>query len=274
MDSQDVGVAAKLIAAIGSTSMGRCLCALLDGRVGFDMSCLYLFRFDQPAELLHNGYNGLVSARTLAGYSRGGYLLDPFYVASMNRHPGGLWRMTDLAPDSFFSSGFAISPDIHPCVSSTHGTEIDEIGYIVHLQARAALVFTVMKAQEQGAFTETEIAYLQQLTPLIRAALEQHGRQLPYQVEATDVDSKLESAFVGVLGQLTEAQRYIAKLLLQGHSNASIARQLGISEGTVKVHKHNLYQRLEISSHAELFRLFISYIAQAADRVPGPVADA
>lgn len=274
MDSQDVGVAARLIAAIGSTNMGRCLCALLDGRVSFDMSCLYLFRFDQPAELLHNGYGGLVSARTLDGYSRGGYLLDPFYVASMNRHPGGLWRMTDLAPDSFFSSGFAISPDLHPCVSSTHGSEIDEIGYIVHLQARAALVFTLMKAQEHGAFTESEIDCLQQLTPLVRAALEQHGRQLPYQVEATDVDSKLESAFVGVLGQLTEAQRFIAKLLLQGHSNASIARQLGISEGTVKVHKHNLYQRLEISSHAELFRLFISYIAQAGDRVPGPGVDA
>ncbi|MBC3475655.1 helix-turn-helix transcriptional regulator [Pseudomonas taiwanensis] len=262
MDGQDASVVAKLITAIGSTNLGQCVCTLLDGMVCFDMSCLYLFRFDQPAVLLYNGYNGQISSRTLDAYSRGGYLLDPFYVASMNRHPGGLWRMAELAPDSFFSSGFAISPDIHPCVSSTHGTQIDEIGYIVHLQARAALVFSFMKAQEHGSFSDNEVVYLQQLTPLIRAVLEQHGRQLPYAVEATDVDSKLESAFVGALGQLTEAQRYIAKLLLQGHSSTSIARQLGLSEGTVKVHKHNLYQRLEISSHSELFRLFISYISQ------------
>lgn len=262
MNTQDVATLARLIAAIGSADLGPALCDLLDGRVRYDMSCLYLFRFDQPAELLHDGYQGQVAARTLDAYSRGGYLLDPFYVASMNRHPGGLWRMSELAPDSFFSSGFAISPDLHPCVSSTHGTQIDEIGYIIHLRARTALVFTLMKAQEHGAFDDSEVAYLHRLTPLVSAALEQHGRQLPRQLEPAGADSQLESAFVGALGQLTEAQRYIAKLLLQGHSTASIARQLGISEGTVKVHKHNLYQRLEISSHAELFRLFIGYIAQ------------
>ncbi|MBJ9975206.1 helix-turn-helix transcriptional regulator [Pseudomonas sp. S75] len=262
MNSQDASVAAKLVTAIGSAHLGRHLCALLEDKVSYDMSCLYLFRFDQPAELLHDGYNDQVSARTLKAYSRGGYLLDPFYVASTHRHPGGLWRMSELAPDSFFASGFAISPDLHPCVSSTHGTQIDEIGYIVHLQGRAALVFSVMKAQRRGLFTDAEVAYLKGLDPLIRAVLEQHGRQLPHQLDSSEVDSKLESAFVGALGQLTDAQRYIAKLLLQGHSNASIAAELGISEGTVKVHKHNLYQRLEISSHAELFRLFISYLAQ------------
>lgn len=264
MNSQDTHAVAQLIAAVGTANLGHRLCALLDGAVSFDMSCLYLFRFDRPAKLLHNGYNGQVAARTLDAYSRGGYLLDPFYVASVNHHPGGLWRMSELAPDSFFSSGFAISPDVHPCVSSTLGTQIDEIGYIVHLQARTALVFSLMKAHEHGPFNSAEIAQLQLLTPLISAALELHGRQLPREVELVDAGSQLESAFVGALGQLTEAQRYIAKLLLQGHSNASIARELGISEGTVKVHKHNLYQRLEISNHAGLFRLFIGYIAQEA----------
>jgi DNA-binding CsgD family transcriptional regulator len=263
MNSQDAESVAQLIAAVGSANLGRCLCALLEDLVSFDMSGLYLFRFDRPAELLHNGYNGQVAARTLDAYSRGGYLLDPYYVASMNSHPGGLWRMSELAPDSFFSSGFAISPDLHPCVSSSHGTQIDEIGYIVHLQGRTALVFSLMKAQERGPFDSAEVAHLHLLTPLISAVLELHGRLLPREAEPADVNSQLEGAFVGALGQLTEAQRYIAKLLLQGHSNASIARELRISEGTVKVHKHNLYQRLEISSHAELFRLFIGYIAQA-----------
>ncbi|MFS0827281.1 helix-turn-helix transcriptional regulator [Pseudomonas phoenicis] len=269
MNSQDANAVAKLVAAIGGPSMGRALCALLEGKVGFDMSCLYLFRFDQPAELLHDGYHGQVSARTLQAYSRGGYLLDPFYVASTHRHPGGLWRMSELAPDSFFSSGFAISPDLHPCVSSTHGTQIDEIGYIVQLQARAALVFTLMKARKHGPFSDVEVDCLQRLAPLVRAVLEQHGRQLPQSLEGLDGDSQLESAFVGALGQLTEAQRYIARFLLQGHSNASIAQQLGISEGTVKVHKHNLYQRLGISSHAELFRLFIGYIAKVGRQDEG-----
>ncbi|WP_089391293.1 helix-turn-helix domain-containing protein [Pseudomonas delhiensis] len=267
MNSQDANKLADAIAAVGTEKLGHALCSLLSGDIGFDMSCAYLFRFDRNAQLLHDGYNGQVSAKTLEAYARGGYLLDPFYVASMNRHPAGLWRMSDLAPDSFFSSGFAISRDLHPCVSSTHGTLVEEIGYIIHLQPRTAIVFSLMKAQDHGPFDPAEIQRLETLSPVIGSLWELHWRNAPKSADAIadNPESELESAFVDILqGQLTDAQRYIAKLLLQGHSNASIARLLGISEGTVKVHKHNIYQRLEISSNSDLFRLFIGYIAQSA----------
>ncbi|WP_069865391.1 MULTISPECIES: LuxR C-terminal-related transcriptional regulator [Pseudomonas] len=267
MNSQDAKKLADLMAAVGTDKLGHAIGSLLDGKVGFDMSCGYLFRFDRNAQLLHDGYNGQVSAKTLEAYSRGGYLLDPFYVASMNRHPAGLWRMSDLAPDSFFSSGFAISRDLHPCVSSTHGTQVEEIGYIIHLQPRTAIVFSLMKAEDHGPFAPKEVQHLEALAPVIAAAWELHWRTALKPAETTTEapESELESAFVDILqGQLTDAQRYIAKLILQGHSNASIAHLLGISEGTVKVHKHNIYQRLEISSNSDLFRLFIGYIAQSA----------
>ena len=71
----------------------------------------------------------------------------------------------------------------------------------------------------------------------------------------------MEDAFVEILqGQLTETQRHVAKLILQGHGSQSISTTLGISEGTVKVHRHNICQRLGIASHTELFRLFINYL--------------
>ncbi|MMZ71368.1 Response regulator protein TmoT [compost metagenome] len=54
----------------------------------------------------------------------------------------------------------------------------------------------------------------------------------------------------------------MAKLILQGHSSQSISRELGISEGTVKVHRHNIWQRLGIAGNAELFRLFINYLVK------------
>ncbi|MHC5348376.1 helix-turn-helix transcriptional regulator [Pseudomonas sp. A46] len=266
MNPQDASRIADVIGAVGTSHLGQSLCALLAGDVRFDMSCGYLFRFDRPAVLLHDGYNGRVPARTLNAYLRGGYLLDPFYVACMNEHPAGLWRMSDLAPDSFLSSGFALSPDLHPCISSTHGTQVEEVGYIVPLQTRIAVVFSLMRAENHGPFPEADMRRLQTLAPVVSAAFQAHWRLRPEEPgEPSGMpDSQLESAFVDILqGQLTDAQRYIAKLLLQGHSNASIAHLLGISEGTVKVHKHNIYQRLQISSNADLFRLFIDYIAQS-----------
>lgn len=264
MNAQELSTVAELIAAVGTEQLGASLCSLVSEDVHFDMSCAYLFRFDQPAVLLHDGYAGMVPAATMEAYVCGGYLLDPYYVACMNQHPAGVWRMSDLAPDCFFASGFAISRDLHPCVSSSHGSQIEELGFIIPLQAGNAIVFSLMRAQENGAFSAGEINRLQALAPLVNSTFVAHWRMRAEEVVASgDAGRQLENAFVDILqGQLTDAQRYIAKLVLQGHSNASIAHALGISEGTVKVHKHNIYQRLEISSNSDLFRLFIEHISR------------
>ena len=59
---------------------------------------------------------------------------------------------------------------------------------------------------------------------------------------------------------LTEREREIAHLLLRGHSVKSSARVLEISPETVRMHRKNLYTKLEISSQAELFALFIDWL--------------
>lgn len=265
MNSEEASRLATVIRSIGSDALGPALDEALKAVVGFDMSCAYLFRFNQPALLVHDGYHQRVAERTLKAYLRGGYLLDPFYVACTNNHPGGVWRMSELAPDSFYASGFSISRDIHPCVSSHHGSLIEEIGFIVPVQPRTALVYSLMRGLDRGAFEPVERDQLSDLAALIDAVFSQHLR-LRYAEALADPqasDSPLEDAFVDILqGQLTETQRHVAKLILQGHSSQSIARSLGISEGTVKVHRHNICQRLGISSHAELFRLFINYLVK------------
>ncbi|WP_236184930.1 helix-turn-helix domain-containing protein [Pseudomonas juntendi] len=265
MTKDEANGLAALIEAIGSEHFGPALDKVIGDKLAFDMSCAYLFQFNQPAVLVHNGYNHSVSERTLNAYVRGGYLLDPFYVACVNEHPAGLWRMSELAPDCFFSSGFAISRDIHPCVASGYGTAVEEVGFIMPLQPQVAMVYSLMRHQRSGDFSAAEMALLADLAPLLAALFGQHCRlRFAECLRASPEGAVLEDAFVEILqGQLTETQRLIAKLLLQGHSNASIARQLNISEGTVKVHKHNIYQRLDISTNAELFRLFIDYLTKA-----------
>jgi DNA-binding NarL/FixJ family response regulator len=39
-----------------------------------------------------------------------------------------------------------------------------------------------------------------------------------------------------------------AVLVAAGHTNTRIARRLGISEGTVRTHLENIYERLQVSS--------------------------
>ena len=48
--------------------------------------------------------------------------------------------------------------------------------------------------------------------------------------------------------QLTPRQNELLRLVAAGHTNVQIARRLGISEGTVRTHLENIYERLQVSS--------------------------
>ena len=42
---------------------------------------------------------------------------------------------------------------------------------------------------------------------------------------------------------LTKREQQVVAVLLEGRSNREIARRLGITEGTVKIHLHNVFQK-------------------------------
>jgi DNA-binding NarL/FixJ family response regulator len=49
---------------------------------------------------------------------------------------------------------------------------------------------------------------------------------------------------------LTARQRELMTLVAAGRTNGQIARQLRISEGTVRTHLENIFQRLQVSNRA------------------------
>ncbi len=63
------------------------------------------------------------------------------------------------------------------------------------------------------------------------------------------------------LQSLTSRERAVVGLLLQGLRNKEVAAELGIGEGTVKVHLHKAYEKLGVSSRMELALL----VSKAAD---------
>jgi two-component system, NarL family, nitrate/nitrite response regulator NarL len=56
----------------------------------------------------------------------------------------------------------------------------------------------------------------------------------------------------GLIAMLTNREREITQLVASGHSNKELSRRLGVSEGTVKVHLHHIYEKLGITGLREL----------------------
>jgi len=55
-----------------------------------------------------------------------------------------------------------------------------------------------------------------------------------------------------LISRLTGYLRDIVMAAARGLRNRAIADELGISEGTVKLHLHNIYDKLRIQSRVEL----------------------
>lgn len=264
MHDHDFNKVAAVIGAFGHDVFGKQLDALITNIVAFDMSCIFAFRFNAEPHLIHDGYSATVSRKALSSYMRGGYLLDPFYVACISGHEAGLWRMDELAPDSFFSSDFVISHDIHPCVSSEAGVLIEEIGFVVPLGAGVSATYSLMRNQGSSSFSPADIVSLKAAEAFIEVVLQAHWKLvqpagfIPVASDEDDVETMFLSVFKD---QLTSTQRNVARMILRGHSNISIANILNITEGTAKLHRSNIYKRLSITSQTELFQLFINYLS-------------
>jgi DNA-binding NarL/FixJ family response regulator len=63
---------------------------------------------------------------------------------------------------------------------------------------------------------------------------------------------------------LTNRRRQVAALVCRGLSNRAIAQKLHLTEGTVKVHLHGIYEKLNIHSRTKLAIALISSRSKSA----------
>lgn len=61
----------------------------------------------------------------------------------------------------------------------------------------------------------------------------------------------------GLWPELTSREREVVAMILSGYPGSTIAERLGISAGTVKNHRRNVYQKLDITTERELFLQYI-----------------
>lgn len=240
---QSVG---RLIETLDKPQFWVALVRLLQQYVPSDSWVVLLFSGDRPqvfAECLGDGGPDPL----FQDYLQGLYLLDPFYIASREQQFAGLLRLADVAPECFEQTDYYQRYFRLNVVA-------DEIQFNVPLAGERTLCLSLGSCQP---FSPEQIALLGLVQPWVMALMRQ---RLAFEQEllarpaapAPAWQHRLEAA-----GALTARELEIARLMLSGGSGKEIARRLGISAETVKVHRKHIYGKLGIKSQSELFALFL-----------------
>jgi DNA-binding CsgD family transcriptional regulator len=100
--------------------------------------------------------------------------------------------------------------------------------------------------------------------PVIFASAAKH-HELTAAASRRDTDSqthrKVQSTIENFARSLlTQRERQVLFYMISGYSSALTAQRLNATEGTIKIHRKNIYRKLDIGSQAELFSLFINCI--------------
>jgi DNA-binding CsgD family transcriptional regulator len=256
----DLSAIASVVGQIGRPTLPEALDDMLARVAPFDLSAIFGFPFDSRPLLLHDGYRQHAEAAALKAYLDGAYLFDPFYTACTQNLPPGIWRMRELAPDEFFDSEFYSSREVHPCISMQAGSLVEEIGFLIPLEGGFNAVYSLMRSQGLP-FSADEMERLKQIEPFVRETVRSHWRDARANERQFRLDDLMETAFASFCeDRLTYQQRRIVQLILRGNSNYAIGQILSVTEGTVKLHRQNIYKRLNISSQRELFAMFVEQL--------------
>lgn len=96
------------------------------------------------------------------------------------------------------------------------------------------------------------------LLQILRQVAHNHRLSQPssYKLElAQEITNKAKATHA-----LTDREHQIMRLVSEGLSNKEIARRLNLTDGTIKVHLHHVFQKLEVSNRTVLAILAISQI--------------
>jgi len=260
---QDLG---RIIDDLGSEALPGSLIKGLGGFIPFELAAIFVYRGRSRPLLIYDNFGPAEAAQGISAYIEGTYVINPFYQAYLNGLPEGVHLMRNLAPDAFFEidrcKAFKVSPsDTEEIgyVTDNWPKAMEEMNIAVSVQDDMLAEITLSRSHSGPGYSTHDVDAVSAIFPAIAAVLRRHWVDFELSgTRATPPDSGVDDAFAD-FGQsiLTEREREVARLILRGHSSASIGQNLTISLGTVKTHRKNAYAKLNISSQSELLSMFL-----------------
>ena len=248
----------NVVVQIGREKLSQELIGILRNLVDFDTAVIVEYQLGDKQIIHHNDLPPKNIDSQIENFVKSAFVLDPFYRAALDRKISGIHRLSDLAPQGFrkteyYRSYFKL-------------TKIkDEIGYVFHLNKDKFINISLGRLASSCRFKVRELNTLDSITRIVESiCIAQWGQEKTEKlaIPGNSLPMQLDTAlkYFGT-AFLTDRETQVVQLFLHGHSTKSIAEKLCISPETVKLHRKNSYAKLDVSSQAELFYLFIDSLS-------------
>lgn len=254
---------ARVIVAQGTAQFPTVLVNTLKCIVPFDYSVFFAYRGQERPICLFDNFTPQERIVFVTDYQKGPYLLDPFYKACHEKIDPGLYRLRNIAPDRFYHSEYYRTYYRRTGLS-------EEIAFVIALPDDVMMTVSLMRAGSSTGFSDRDMAKLRLAEPIIHAATalqwSNFEQERPVDQASNSpiasFDRHVATSFENFGNDiLTPRESEVVGMVLRGHSSESIGQKFTITTGTVKIHRKNIYAKLDISSQSELFSLFISYLS-------------
>ncbi|MEP2028193.1 MAG: helix-turn-helix transcriptional regulator [Paracoccaceae bacterium] len=253
--SHFAAASARAIEQVGKDGFWPALHELIFQVAGHQMTSVFVYRQNEPPVRLYDSEGGAARDELHGILVKAGYLISPYYNGLIRTSAAsGFYHIDAVAPDAFRQSKY---------FEVYYGRkEVEDEGmFLCPMNDGSTIVVMVERHKQKPRFDATALASLQDIHSLVQTLVQQHHERSRGS-STTQEASAFRLATISFGSEvLSRREREVAMLMLQGHSSKSAARELDISPETERVHRRRLYAKLGVTSHSEMFWLFL----QAAD---------
>jgi len=256
-----ISLLSQCIDSVGNDEFPARLVSMLKSVADFDYSVSFTYHQNEKPICLYNTFSRANRVVFVDDYIKGPYLLDPFFKACGRKVDAGLYRLQDVAPDRFYQSEYYRSYYVQTGLA-------EEICYTFYFPNGVSVAISLMRSGEKPRFTAREFKLLKSVAPIVVSLSQAHWKGIhsnfesePGEMSVVDNHVIIEETVSALFGsRITPRESQVVAQVLEGHSSEAIAKSLGISVGTVRIHRRNVYGKLHISSQQELFSIFFQEI--------------
>ena len=257
---------AAMVLLIGSDHFFEKLAVLLGDSLPFKWLHIIQYFKDATPVSLGNHPANVAYMRGFENYLNFTYVINPTYRAFQFGEKSGVFLISDFVHDGY--EHIIVSADIEIRIEDSEAIgyrtpgwpkNMTEFIVLINLPNGTAVDFTFLIEMDGANLKEHEKG-LQSIFPVLNAVLTKQFDINPKSFEHHSCPGQEERFQNFGRDTLTEREQEIVQLILIGHNSNSIASKLSVSLSTVKTHRRNIYSKLDISSQAELFSVFLLHL--------------